>query len=284
MEDCKQGFHCATSRVCKKVAKDGDPCSNSLECDYGMYCDGDHKCKRMYTAREGQACRTSPECQDGLLCLDEKCTAFAEHGTSCAHSTDCPTIYHICDCHQRCQLGDGEYLLCIGEWRAFSYCSLHHECALGIIDTDDGSCVARNCAPETFSLASCILRHTPNQQCVQQYEHAIMHQLQLDAKPLTSRHHSHQGMSDGARVGITLAVLVPIVCCTALCLGGAVAMWLGLHGHGLYTIRRRFGHPRMPDIMLHEMYTDEDEELREVAHHDTLNSQRSSTNLGAVST
>jgi hypothetical protein len=83
-EDVAVGFPEECKAALDGLVGEGEPCSQSLECDEGLYCDLSTcpgTCRQPLAAEE--ACGATDTCAPGLTCFQERCAPLGREGEAC---------------------------------------------------------------------------------------------------------------------------------------------------------------------------------------------------------
>ena len=83
-EDVAVGFPEECKAALDGLVGEGEPCSQSLECEQGLYCDISMcpgTCRQPLAAEE--ACGATDTCEPGLTCFEEVCTPLGREGEEC---------------------------------------------------------------------------------------------------------------------------------------------------------------------------------------------------------
>lgn len=91
LADCfrEDGVHCdQDAGYCVPLSRRGEGCYNSLECEFGSYCES-ARCVALLTA--GQRCYSSDNCVAGLYCSEQSgvCEQALELGAACEEWESC---------------------------------------------------------------------------------------------------------------------------------------------------------------------------------------------------
>ncbi len=86
---CAAGYYCAGGQ-CQPDAPAGQPCSTSVPCEPGTWCDTTQPSPICQPAvADGGVCSAASLCSSGLVCRSGECLPPSGRGGSCASSSDC---------------------------------------------------------------------------------------------------------------------------------------------------------------------------------------------------
>lgn len=83
-------------RVCKKLAKAGEVCGLSADCEKTAFCEAATDTCKNFVAVGGACSTADSSCADALPCLNGKCSARAALGAACDFATECESGH----CHE----------------------------------------------------------------------------------------------------------------------------------------------------------------------------------------